>query len=297
MQRIIPLLKNGCCIFIGAGIPKLIGFPTWQEMARQMLKYTWKNRASFAIKPFTSNEKIELEKMMSRKELIRVLTFCKDRFKANDKLEDYYKKLNELFNDEEKYKNIQNDGYAELLKLGKKSFFVQTNVDLSLEIYIKQSNSISVFVNTSLPTINNIPILSVIYLHGIITDKNSLIFTRDEYDSFYQKNNSFIDFLNGLFNNYDVVFLGYGLGDREILDTVVRTNSQKLKMLALGKTETEKTKNRMFAEFLTNHYRIEVFEYDIELGHEKIIDFLKDLNAKLMEPLSVTLPSEDRSRA
>lgn len=299
MQKLLELLKRGCCIFIGAGIPRLIGFPTWEEMVREMLNYTWKMKEAFIIKPFTISEKKELEDMMKQEKFIHVLTFCKDTFKKNRKIDDYYKKLKDMFYDQSKYTNINNEGYAELLKLGKlgeKSFFVQTNVDLSLESYIKQFNKSSIFANISLPHVNNIPSLSLIYLHGIITNKNSLILTIDEYNTFYQRNNVFINFLNGLFNYYDVFFLGYGLGDKEILDTIARTNSQKLRILALGESERDKTRNKMFAEYLNNHYGIEVIEYDIEFGYERIIDFFKDLNVKLMKPPQVSAPFDNGSR-
>ena len=162
MQRLISILKNGCCIFVGAGIPKLIGFPTWQGMIAEILNYTWSIKDSFVHQQFTLSEKQELESMMLKERYIHVLSFCKDLFKKNNVLDMYYAKLEELFADEQKYKNLQHEGYSELFKLGKNSFFVQTNVDLSLEVFLKKFKNISVFINTSLPPINNIPSLSVI---------------------------------------------------------------------------------------------------------------------------------------
>lgn len=295
-QRLIPLIRNGCCIFVGAGIPKLIGFPTWEEMVKQMLEYTWESKGSFNIKKFELSEKIELDDMISKEKLSRVLTFCKGRFKKNGRIEEYYKKLEELFNDKEKCENIRNDGYAELAKLGVRSFFVQTNVDRSLEIYIKKAKSVDVFVNVSLPSVKSISASSMIYLHGVITNKSSLILTDDEYNAFYQTDINFTTFVQELFATHDVIFLGYGLNDKEILDNIIKSGNGRARFLAVGKTVREETKNKMFAEYLSQHYGVEIIEYDIEKGYEEITGFLRSLNYRLMEPPSLIPPSEDRSR-
>ena len=297
MQRVIKLLRKGCCIFVGAGIPKLIGFPTWQEVAKKMLEYTWNSKSPFDRSLFNLSDKQELEYMISREELKNVLTSCKDRFRENGKIEDYYRKLEKLFYDERKYKNIQNDGYAELLKLSERSFFVQTNVDLSLEKYIKNYRDIKIFVNTSLPIVDSdIPVSAIVYLHGVITDRDSLVFTEDEYNAFYQKNENFKTFLRRVFATYDVFFLGYGLSDKEILDAIVKSDTKRSRFLALGKTARGGAKNKIFSSRLKNHYGIEVIEYDTEEGPEKIMDFLGRLSHGLKEPLSVALPQEDRSK-
>ncbi len=74
------------------------------------------------------------------------------------------------------------------------------------------------------------------HLHGIIDEPSSLIFTTLDYiNTYYKKNSNVSAFLSELFNEYTVVFMGYGLEELQILESVVNNNGgrQKQKHFAL----------------------------------------------------------------
>jgi len=54
MNGIADIIKKECCIFIGAGIPKTIGFPLWHELAQELIDYVWSKRKVFVDEELTT---------------------------------------------------------------------------------------------------------------------------------------------------------------------------------------------------------------------------------------------------
>ena len=90
MQDFYRAMSNNGCIFIGAGISNLIGFPLWKSFAGSILEFAWQRRSTFQYRSFDVSEKEELADMIQRDKLIDVITFCKDIFKENNCMDDYY---------------------------------------------------------------------------------------------------------------------------------------------------------------------------------------------------------------
>lgn len=292
-------MSNNGCIFIGAGISHLVGFPLWKSFAGNILEYTWQKRSSFQNRSFETSEKEELADMIQRDKLIDVITFCKDIFKENNCIDDYYQFIENIFDDQEKYKSISNAAFAALHKLSQQLFFLQTNIDYSLEIYFTKSKKAPtrIFINRNLPAdIAAVPAGAIIYLHGKVTQRDTIIFTTDEYNDFYEKQTLLRDFLVKLFANRTVLFLGYSLSDKEVLQTIARSNTSKTHYLALANKKRDEVKNKLFSAALMNHYSIKTIEYDVEAGYEKIIDFINDICNEIYNvPASLFMPSDDRS--
>ena len=299
MQEFYNAMATNGCLFIGAGISKLIGFPLWREFASKILDFTWGERERFQYKSFNLSEKEELIDWIQREKLIDVITFCKDIFKENNFLEEYYKYIENTFNDPAKYSSINNEAYAALHKLSCRLFFLQTNIDYSLEIYFATANKTAsqTFMNRNLPLdIGRIPPGTIIYLHGKATQRGTIIFTTDEYNDFYEKQTLLREFLVKLFNGRTVLFLGYSLSDKEILETVARSISSKTHYLALANKRRDETKNKLFSELLDAHYNIKTIQYDVEAGYEKIIEFINDISSEIYRVVpSHVVPSDDRS--
>lgn len=64
---------------------------------------------------------------------------------------------------------------------------------------------------------------SVIHLHGFYEDPKSMVLSLRDYISHYADRNV-QEFLGYMFANYTVLFVGYGLAEFEVLDTIIRAN-------------------------------------------------------------------------
>jgi hypothetical protein len=49
-------LQNGTCLFIGAGVSKLAGYKTWDELRTEMVEYFWTEKDKM---PFFKREKFD----------------------------------------------------------------------------------------------------------------------------------------------------------------------------------------------------------------------------------------------
>lgn len=291
MQKIVDLLQtNSYCVFLGAGIPKVLGFPLWNELALKLVEFLWEEKEIFA-QELKYSVKQELENYVKAGKPITAITYCRDLFCKSGEEDRYIKKIIGWLHDENKYEQAkENDVYVQLRPLLDHAVIIQTNIDKSIESYSK----ITAYTNNSLPT--QIVVPSLIYLHGIVTDPKTWIFDREQYDSFYQRNPKFVQFIKSVFQSYDVLFLGYSLGDKEILDLVAKARSSEKKyLLVLEEIEKDKAKNLIFENDLS-HYKIDVIRYSIENnGYKDFLNFLKRLNARLAPMVKLKKPIVDGS--
>ena len=63
-------------------------------------------------------------------------------------------------------------------------------------------------------------------IHGSIQDENSLVFTVPQYFKRY-RNLAFQSFLKKIFDDFSVVFLGYGMEEFEVLDSLLNKYSKE----------------------------------------------------------------------
>lgn len=291
MQRIADLLKNDCCIFIGAGIPSAIGLPLWNKLAQDLIDYTWAEKNAFASDSLTYSVKQELGDFVQKGKPITAITYCRDLFRGVNRERDYQAKIIEFLHSEVKYSLARtNPVYMQVGKLFKKAIVMQTNLDKSIEEYC----NITAYMNTSLPNGASIPYL--VYLHGIITDPTSWVMARDEYDNFYQRNQPFLDFIQNVFRGYDVIFLGYSLSDKEILDQIAKVKGAgKQYILVLEEIDRNKSANLVWENEL-KHYDITVVRYSVEQeGYEAFARFLEGINSLMMPPVQIAKQNQDGS--
>ena len=292
MQRIADLLKNNCCVFIWAGIPKALGFPLWSKLAKDLIDFAWSKKNDFDKKRLNFSIKEELEDRVNKGEQISVITYCRDLFREINQEREYQVRIISWLHDETKYKLAKDSPvYIQLKILLKDALVLQTNIDRSIQEYC----DLAFYVNTNLPS--HIQKHCLVYLHGIITDPSSWVMTRDEYNNFYQRNSSFVSFVQGVFQSYNVLFLGYSLNDKEILDQIARVKgSGKQYILVLAEKDRDKSLNTVLENEL-KHYDIVVVRYSVEQeGYDAFVAFLEQINLLLSTPVKLGTQEQDRSR-
>lgn len=240
-------------IFIGAGISRHYGCSSWESLAKELITIC-------EYKSIIS--KYEKELLINDRDYKKLITIAHSLLKNRGYEKDFYKQMRYSLNHFKAKKASKPKIYKDLINLG--GVFVTTNADIWINKYFHQDTIIYKDKDFTSSTIINKQHLYKI--HGCISDKKSLVFEVDEYLQRYSCHSEFTEFLKKFFNEYTVLFVGYGLGEFEILDYVFKS---------------KETKKRHY--FLKDYYKCESTlknyeqEYFKKLNIE-IIPYYKDLN-------------------
>lgn len=205
-------------VFIGAGISRLIGCVSWQELAKRLIHKCSTEKDTNGKPLLNYREKELLLQVGDNKKLITIASSLL-------KEEKFYKAMEEelIFEDEEiKEKNI----YSDIIEL--KGVCITTNADNALNRYFENGKNIKCMDKDF--DADDINPLYLYQIHGRVEKRSSLIFTVDQYIKKYSnssENKNFIRFLQTLFSEYTILFLGYGISEFELLDYVITKTSSK----------------------------------------------------------------------
>jgi len=266
-EDLILALLEGTCIFLGAGVSKLAGYKLWDELKNAIVDCFWRNNSK---QPF--NKKIDyslLENLKTHDKNLEVFDFL---YSLNKDL--FNSCIKDIFYKDEK--NITNYIYNVLnkLKFGK-CFFVTTNIDKSFQNYLGITDiETSIYPNLNMPSSKLIT-----YLHGRIDFEESWIFTTSQYNSGYVKDNAPCkQFLVNLFEEYNVLFIGYGLKEDFLLRVISLTERRKKHYWLEGTYRNNMDYLKIRSTTLRENYNINLIPYSIDKdGHKSLIIVLNSL--------------------
>lgn len=273
-------------IFIGAGISKLCGFPLWNETCNMLIDHCVNQR-------WLSNE--EGEQIRKCSDPIMKMSQCRKHI--TEKAFDQF--LKGVFG-----KDVPEEYNADYQRLKKalralSSVIVTTNIDEVFDGLCEKENR---FYSTQ--HIENIRIIKggkrqIWHIHGGLPNIKEIVFTEDQYKERYSDEKviaAFKRFFDS--NNCTVLFVGYGLGDTELLPYFVgdlknRKNHYFIK-------EHDKNKEDEFEKICKkcDERGIQVLEYDLEDGgYKQIIKILENLAEYMnLESIYPTVRFDDISR-
>jgi hypothetical protein len=222
---------NDVVFFVGAGLSRPL-FPSWEAALDELVTQTSKRLG------YTDKE-AELRDLLDKGKLLDVANAC-----ARDLGENNYRAFIEQQFDKDFTLEDVPQAYAALLNLHPQTILT-TNYDRVPEV--GGQGRYRIFTNSNIGEAesairNNKP--TVFNLHGVVTQQNSIVFTRAEYQNTYQ-NASFRGFIEGLFRFKSVLFLGFGLSDpyfNQVLENIYAGNQRILEgkyALLEGFSQTE----------------------------------------------------------
>lgn len=222
---------NDVVFFIGAGLSRPL-FPSWEAVLQEMVTHTSKRYG------YTDKE-VDLRRMLNNGAFLDVADAC-----ARDLGENNYRAFIERHFDKDFTLEDVPQAYAALLKLHPQTILT-TNYDRIPEV--GGQGRYRIFLNSNIgeagsAITSNKP--SVVKLHGSVTEQNSIVFTRAEYQNVYQ-NASFKDLIKAIFGLKPVIFLGFGLSDayfNQVLENIYAGNQRILQgkyALLEGFSQTE----------------------------------------------------------
>ena len=236
-------LDGNLILFVGAGISRLLGMPSWAGMARKQLEHLRKNRA-------LNYSEIEQLSALDPKKQLSIATQIADDNKIPLNLTSG---LTGLSASNSIYKSINDIGCV----------CVTTNYDqlLSPRYNPVRDGSIApvtvnrIYEKHDLFTNHLDTPGTVIHLHGAVTDPKTMIVTTRQYLEHYYEP-VVQEFLRGLFARKTVLFIGYGLEEAEILEHILRhggisTGADRKRFALQGYYESQQP----LYENLHNYYR------------------------------------------
>lgn len=208
-------------IFVGAGVSRLMGCPSWDKFADDALRQLAKQEL------ITFADVEQLSNLPAKQRLSIAVQVSKSKSVPLD-----YEKL--IMSSA----NLNSKVYEHLLKIG--CVYVTTNYDRFLDskpgkMAMGEPGNAEDSVDIDEPKIFYQPehlrighlrtLGTVIHLHGSIKDPESMKMTTPQYLEFYDKK-QVQDFLKEMFDHYTVLFVGYGLEEWEVLEHILRKSGQ-----------------------------------------------------------------------
>lgn len=264
-EDLILSLREGTCIFIGAGISKLAGYKLWDELRKEMIDYLWTRRNSLSFDQEMCLDLSMCEELKKHEDIIEAFDYL---YKIDKKL--FVSGMKEIFASDDK--RVVNKIYQVLNKLNNgKNFFVTTNIAMGFQKYLGLTDeSVPIY-----PEFHK-PLKLINYLHGRIDKEDTWIFTRAQYDNGYFKGEApCAKFLKYIFENYNVLFIGYGLREREIQTVISSTDKRKTHYWIEGVSRKNEDHLKIRSTSLKENYNINLIPYYIDQkGHELLYEVI-----------------------
>ncbi len=274
--------NNKIALFVGAGVSKLCGLPLWNELGEKAINYLY--------------EELELINNFEYATIIRNFHDPKTKLsifheilsKANPKAIGFYEK--ELNPKQDPNKVLPANPYDLLVEFERP--IITSNIDNKLKESLQnlQNKIISLNVKNNVSQGSPTVVTSIhkgfdqqtlvkpgipYQIHGNLEDISSAILTTEDYLRNYKVGSGLREFLENLFIEYTVVFIGYGLEEFEILEYVITENKKEDKkhyaLIPLFLNEINLLS--VYKRYLSK-LNISVQPYYLDFGYKRLISVL-----------------------
>jgi NAD-dependent SIR2 family protein deacetylase len=244
-REMLEALQRGTWVFLGAGVSALAGYPYWQELVEDICD-------KFIAQGLISDS-YKAELLGPRQDNTRILGLLAQKNQLALK-----RAMEECFTIKP---NLQYYAQFELLKQKYPNRFIQTNIDPSFEQYFSINNS---EIGIGNKTVDESKSLN--YIHGRIDYYDSWVFAEQSYNAAYDGASKIHRFLAQIFENYNVVFIGYSLKDKEILQILSEVKRKGLckNHYAINGYKEHSVVVNDEIEFLEANYNVKMCPYKIQ---------------------------------
>ena len=192
-------------VFVGAGASQIIGCSSWGEFSKDLIMHGCKEGY---INCETATKLLEISDNREKVTKMKLL------FEENNDKASFEKKLKSALTANQS--DLANYNiYEQLYKFP--ASFVTTNADC---YFTEKFDNHKVTVGNAFEPKVDDYIKTLVHLHGKLDDKDSLVFTLDEYFSLYgseSKNRSLKKYLTHIFKHKTVLFIGYSVSELELI--------------------------------------------------------------------------------
>ncbi|MCK4353290.1 SIR2 family protein [candidate division WOR-3 bacterium] len=303
LDPIIESVSRGkLVVFVGAGVSRIIGGPSWKKFSVRLLRYLYENKG-------INFHELENLRVLDPRKLLSICNRIIERkrikppdfsslLNAAPELKKKYQIHEMLYSFNAIYVTTNFDNYldeiANTVKPEPLTFLAK-----KLESQPSLSAKSKVFYSKDELLRSNLQQGNVLHLHGSISDINSMVITTAKYLQHYQQRDKPAALLEEIFNQYTVLFVGYGLEEYEILEYIVSKGATKKGTLNHFMLYPMFRNEMNLFELQKMYYTdlgIELIPYPIEEnGYEQLVTVLQEW-AKRIGPVARPQSFYDRIR-
>lgn len=281
--------NNKLVVFIGAGVSRIIGCMGWGQLANNLVNICFTTEKKDKTGSLISfKEKESLSQEYDHK---KIITICHHILCEKYDLEEtFYKEFNKSLDSIPEKEDAFNI-YKEIF--GLRGINITTNADKHFDRQFIEANRI---YNVNRFSSSSIDRTKLYQIHGSQESRKSLVFTVSQYIRRYN-NPEFKDFIEKVFTDYTVLFLGYGMSEFELLDFLItKFDSSKkpkeIKHYTLLPFYSGEENILSFEQSYYNPMGIQVIGYEKdEKGFIQLYDVLKKWNTEINQTSTYTLDS------
>lgn len=264
-------------LFIGAGVSKLMGIPLWNDLANQIVEYLVANN----YLNHSESGSIRKENYSAKQTISIFHQIIKDE-----------KEIEKFYKEKMVAKNYENNPYALLCDfedaIGSSIVKVSTNIDLEWEKVLIQKRRKQEMENSKEGKANDSQIIysktqfsgfskyqkidpSTLYqIHGSLNNLSDTVLTTAEYVKQYRDEDGLKGFLEKIFKEYTVLFIGYGVQEFEVLEhclknsilvhyALIATNMGEVNLFRIRKAYFEDVQVKAIPFYLDFHHYNRLF--------------------------------------
>lgn len=271
-EEIRDAVNNGTlAVFIGAGVSRLkpINCQGWDELAGNLVRRCYKEHI------INYREKDTLSQIQDHK---KTITICYHLFHNNHLADVFYEEMNKALKegDATESPNIYDDIYR------LRGLFITTNVDTHFD---RLFNFPNIFYRASDFKSDRLDNTNLYHIHGSVRDRTSLIFTVSEYMKRYT-DPEFKRFLEQIFRDFTVLFLGYGVAEFEILEFILKENPRNqnlvLRHFMLSPFYKGEDNILKYEQAYYNDLGINILGYEKDAnGYDQLIEVIRRWNEEI----------------
>jgi hypothetical protein len=218
-------------LFIGAGVSRIIGCPSWINFALQQLK-DLREKKAINYHEYSNLKSLDARKLLSicrsiyRKNNIETPSM-KSLLKGKEELIKKFKIYNDLYNFKAIYITTNYDDYLdEIIQRPIYKNEVEINLKDVSQIHIDEEKTKGKIIHQNKDMlISNLINGNVIHFHGSVNDEKNVVMTIVDYMKHYKHGLKPAVFLQEVFEKYIVLFVGYGLEEYEIIEFLISKSS------------------------------------------------------------------------
>lgn len=218
-------------LFIGAGISRIIGCPSWENFALQQLKDLREKKAinyhEYSNLKFLDARKVlSICRSMYRKNNIEAPSM-KSLLKGKEELIKKFNIYNDLCNFKAIYITTNYDNYLDEIvqrPIHKNEVEINSKDESQFRIDEEKTKGKIIYQNEDM-LISNLINGNVIHIHGSVNDEKNVVMTIVDYMKHYKHGLKPAVFLQEVFEKYIVLFIGYGLEEYEIIEFLISKSS------------------------------------------------------------------------
>lgn len=227
--------------FVGSGISRrYIESPNWIGLLKEIVEGRNINFKKLVQKYKEGNGDVDNEILAEELENLYFDDLNDDELEEGGSKPYYFRKRIAEITDEYLEKNLaQLESNSEIIELKKTrpAAIITTNYDKVMETVFGDDYSVLIGQDSLLE--NVVDGVGEIYkIHGCSSNPNSIVITKRDYDNFFDKSKYLNAKLLTLFLEYPIVFMGYSISDRNIINIL----STIVEMLSPDKVEELKSR-------------------------------------------------------